>query len=218
MNTLKYGLAAILGAYLISTQGGNPAMAATLTGTIKVDVVPGSFGAGIYTGDFSYDDTQLTKVGSEFMTFNTVDAQTRSGLLSLNFRFLDFATGLNPVTYTAKDDAGFPDGPVLSFENGIPTAFAFLVDPGNNGGPLGANNGFVFGMGATGEGFLFVVQNGTTGGEGLVTLELDKPTPIDPNLIEPPSVPENSSSFTSLLAALGLGAAYLRSKLRTANN
>lgn len=212
-NTLKYGLTAIVGACLISTLGSSPAIAAIITGTIKVDVTPGSFGAGVYTGDFSYDDTQLTKVGSEFMTFNTVDAQTRSGLLSLNFRFLDLTTGLTPVTYTAKDDAGFPDGPVLSFENGIPTVFSFLVDPGNNGGPLGGGNGFVFGMGASGEGFLFAVQNGTTGGQGLITLELDKPTPV-----EPPSVPENSSPFVSLLAALGLGAAYLWRKPRKVNN
>ncbi|NJL90229.1 MAG: hypothetical protein HC916_10890 [Coleofasciculaceae cyanobacterium SM2_1_6] len=198
-------------------------MAATLTGTIKVEVIPGSFGAGIYTGDFSYDDTHLTKIGSEFMTINGGNGDI-PGLLSLNFRFLDFATGLTPVIYTARDHSIlFPNGPGLSFENGIPTAFAFLVDPGNNGGPLGGGNGFAFGMGATGEGFLFAVQNGTIGGEGLVTLELDKPTsvdptPVDPNPIEPPSVPENSSPFASLLAALGLGAAYLRSKLRTANN
>ena len=45
------------------------AMAATIGGTIKVNVSKGDF-AGVYTGDFAYDDTHLTKVGSEFMTIN----------------------------------------------------------------------------------------------------------------------------------------------------
>jgi len=39
MNILK-GMVAIVGAYLVSTQGGNPVMAATLTGMIKVEVIP----------------------------------------------------------------------------------------------------------------------------------------------------------------------------------
>ena len=66
---IKYGLTAILGTYLISTFGGATAMAATIGGTIKVNVSKGDF-AGVYTGDFAYDDTHLTKVGSEFMTIN----------------------------------------------------------------------------------------------------------------------------------------------------
>lgn len=197
MNTLKYGLAAILGTYLISTQGGNPAMAATLTGTIKVDVSHGDF-AGIYTGDFSYDDTHLTKVGTEAMTISDLAVP---GLLSFNFRFLDFATGLNLVTYTAQDVAGFPDNPTLYFENGIPTQFGAMVDPGNNGGIFTVNDGFFFGDPGI---FDFVLRNGTSGGRGNVTLELDKATPE-----EPPSVPENSSPLAFLLATLSLGVAYL---------
>jgi hypothetical protein len=65
---IKYGLTAILGTYLISTLAGDPVMAATIRGTIKVNVVnvtDPNF-AGVYTGDFSYDDTHLTKVGTEF--------------------------------------------------------------------------------------------------------------------------------------------------------
>ena len=204
-NTLKYGLTAILGAYLISTLGVSSAIAATITGTIKVEVTPGSFGAGVYTGDFSYDDAQLTKVGSEFMTFNTVDSQTRSGLLSLNFRFLDLTTGLTPVTYTARDDFNFPDNPVLYFENGLPTQFGMQVAPGNGGGVLGGNNGFMFfdpGI------FKFVLRNGTIGGEGSVSLEITEPT------TEPTPVPENSSPFASLLAFLGLGGVHLWRKSR----
>lgn len=88
-------------------------MAATIEGTIKVNVSKGDF-AGVYTGDFAYDDTHLTKVGSEFMTVNGGDYQTRAGLLSFNFRFLDFATGLTPVTYTASDVDGFPDAPATA--------------------------------------------------------------------------------------------------------
>jgi hypothetical protein len=60
------------GTYLISTLAGEPVMAATIRGTIKVNVVnvtDPNF-AGVYTGDFSYDDTHLTKVGTEFMTIN----------------------------------------------------------------------------------------------------------------------------------------------------
>ncbi len=179
-------------------------MAATLTGTIKVDVVPGSFGAGIYTGDFSYDDTHLTKTGIETMTINGDGSPqgSRSGLLSFNFKFLDFATGLTPVTYTAQDVANFPDNPVLYFNNGIPTYFGLVVDPGNNGAIFGGNDGFFFGDPNV---FMFILGNATNGGNGFVTLELDKPTSTE----EPPSVPERSSPFTSFLAALGLGAAYL---------
>ena len=48
----KYGLAAILGTYLISTLAGEPVMAATIRGTIKVNVVnvtDPNF-AAVYTG------------------------------------------------------------------------------------------------------------------------------------------------------------------------
>ena len=172
MKTLNYGLTAILGTYLISTLAGDPVMAATIGGTIKVNVVnvtDPNF-AGVYTGDFSYDDTHLTKVGTESMTINGGNGE-RPGLLSLNFRFLDFATGLTPVTYTASDDLNFPDNPVLFFENGIPTQFGMQVAPGNDGGVWGGNNGFMFvdpGI------FKFVLRNGTIGGEELVTLEINQ--------------------------------------------
>jgi len=76
-------------------------MAATIAGPIKVNVVKvtdPNF-AGVYTGDFSYDDTHLTKVGTESMTANGGNGD-RPGLLSLNFRFLDFAEGLTPHTLT----------------------------------------------------------------------------------------------------------------------
>ena len=183
---IKYGLTAILGTYLISTLAGEPVMAVTIRGTIKVNVVnvtEPNF-AGVYTGDFSYDDTHLTKVGTESMTVNGGNG-ARPGLLSLNLRFLDFAEGLTPVTYTASDDFNFPDNPVLAFENGLPIQFGFQVDPGNNGGVWGGNNGFMFvdpGI------FKFVLRNGTIGGEGLVTLEI--------NESPPPPVPENASPLT----------------------
>ncbi len=118
-------------------------MAATITGTIKVNIVnvnESNFGR-VYTGDFSYDDTHLTKVGEEALTIND---RIIPGLLSLNFRFLDFADCLTPVTYTARDDFNFPDAPVLAFENGIPTQFGMQVSPGDGGGVWGGNNGFMF--------------------------------------------------------------------------
>jgi len=203
---IKYGLTAILGTYLISTFGGATAMAATIGGTIKVNVTGGDF-AGIYTGDFAYDDTHLTKVGSEFMTINGRGSRTRPGLLSLNFRFLDFATGLTPVTYTARDDFNFPDNPLLYFESGIPTQFGMQVMPADDGGVWGGNNGFMFVDART---FFFVLRNGAIGGEGLVTLKINDspPTPV----------PENPSPFASLLAFLGLGAAQLWRKSRKGNN
>ncbi|NJL90992.1 MAG: hypothetical protein HC916_15265 [Coleofasciculaceae cyanobacterium SM2_1_6] len=171
-------------------------MASIVTGTITVNIsveYGGEF-AGIYTGDFSYDDTHLTKVGTEVIGINTAN-RNLPGLLSLNFRFLDFDTGLTPVTYTARDDSRFPISPVLAFENGIPTEFGFLVDPDKKGGILGANNGFGF---LSPKFFRFAVRGGTIGGEGLVTLEINKPI----------SVAENYSPVTSLLAVLSLGAAY----------
>jgi hypothetical protein len=203
---IKYGLTAILGTYLISTFGGATAMAATIAGTIKVNVTGGDF-AGIYTGDFTYDDTHLTKVGSEFMTINGRGSRTRPGLLSLNFRFLDFTTGLTPVTYTASDDIEFPDFPGLAFENGIPTQFAFQVAPGNDGGIWGGSNGFMFGDPGR---FDFGLRNGTSGGNGLVTLEINESPPT--------AVPENASPLASFLAFLGLGAVHLWRKSRKGNN
>ena len=192
---IKYGLTAILGTYLISTLGGHPVMAATIAGTIRIDVSGGDF-AGVYRGDFAYDDTHLTKVGSEFMTINGGNGDL-AGLLSFNFKFLDFATGLTPVTYTASDVDGFPDAPVLAFENGIPTEFGLQLFSGNDG--FGFLNPGVFSFG---------LQNGTNGGRGSVTLEITEPTPV----------PENASPFASLLAFLGLGAAHLWRKSRKANN
>jgi len=203
---IKYGLTAILGTYLISTLAGDPVMAATITGTIKVNLSEGEF-AGVYTGDFSYDDTHLTKVGTELLVMNDGDYQARPGLLSLNFRFLDFATGLTPVTYTASDDLNFPDNPVLFFDNGIPTQFGMQVAPGNDGGVWGGNNGFMFvAPGA----FLFVLRNGTVSSYGDVTLEINESPPHP--------VPENASPLASLFAFLGLGGVHLWRKSRKANN
>ncbi len=191
---IKYGLTAILGTYLISTFGGATAMAATIGGTIRVDVTKGSF-AGVYRGDFAYDDTHLTKVGSEFMTINGGGGNgIIPGLLSMNFRFLDFATGLNPVTYTASDVDGFPEYPLLAFENGIPTDFGLQIFSASG------KDALMFGDPRS---FNFALRNGTIGGDGSVTLEITEPT------TEPTPVPENSSPFASLLAFLGLGAAHL---------
>ncbi len=196
---IKYGLTAILGTYLISTLGGHPVMAATIGGTISVNVTKGDF-AGVYTGDFAYDDTHLSKVGSEFLVMNDGDYQARPGLLSFNFRFLDFATGLTPVTYTASDVDGFPkDAPVLAFENGIPTQFGLQIFSASG------NDGLMFGDPRS---FNFALRNGTIGGDGSVTLEITEPT------TEPTPVPENSSPFASLLAFLGLGGVHLWRKSR----
>lgn len=202
---IKYGLTAILSTYLVFTLGGSTAMAATISGTIKVNVSKGDF-AGVYTGDFAYDDTRLTKVGTESMNISGGNGDL-PGLLSLNFRFLDFADGLTPVTYTASDDLNFPDAPVLAFENGIPTQFAFQVAPGNDGGVWGGNNGFMFLDPAT---FHFVLRNGAIGGDGSVTLEINEspPTPV----------PEHSSPLVSLLAFLGLGGVHLWRKSQKGNN
>lgn len=203
---IKYGLTAILGTYLISTFSGATAMAATITGTIKVNVVnvtDPKF-AGVYTGDFTYDDTHLTKVGEEVMTIND---RIIPGLLSLNFRFLDFADGLTPVTYTASDDFNFPDNPVLFFENGIPSQFGMQVMPADDGGVWGGNNGFMFVDRRT---FFFVLRNGAIKGDASVTLEINESPPT--------AVPENASPLASLLAFLGLGAAHLWRKSRKGNN
>jgi len=172
---IKYGLTAILGTYLISTLAGDPVMAATIGGTIKVNVSKGDC-AGVYTGDFSYDDTHLTKVGNEFISINGGGSQTRPGLLSLNFKFLDFAEGLTPVTYTASDVDGFPDNPVLAFENGIPTQFGLQIYSASG------KDGLMFGDPRS---FNFALRNGTIGGDGIVTLEINK-SPPNP-------VPENAS-------------------------
>ena len=194
---IKYGLTAIIGAYLICTFGVSPVMAATITGTIKVNIPDGDF-AGIYTGDFAYDDTHLTKVGEEFMTRDG-DYQTRSGLLSFNFRFLDFADGLTPVTYTAKDVDSFSDAPVLAFENGIPTQFGLEIFSASG------KDGLTF---RDNQSFYFALRNGTIGGLGSVTLEITN---------EPTSVPEKPSPLASLLVFLGLGGFHLWKNSRKAN-
>lgn len=195
---IKYGLTAILGTYLISTFGGATAMAATIAGTIRVDIPNGDF-AGIYTGDFAYDDTHLTKVGTEHMTINGGNGNL-AGLLSFNFKFLDFATGLTPVTYTASDVDGFPEYPLLYFENGIPTQFGFQLFSASG------KDALMFGDPKV---FVYALRNGTYGGDGLVTLETtNEPSP------EPTPVPENSSPFASLLAFLGLGGVHLWRKSR----
>ncbi|MEG3923236.1 hypothetical protein [Microcoleus sp. D3_18a_C4] len=169
-------------------------MAATIGGTIRVDITRGDF-AGVYTGDFTYDDTHLTKVGSEFMTINGGNGDL-AGLLSLNFRFVDFATGLTPVTYRASDDLEFPNFPSLLFENGIPTQFAFQVFSESGNDAFGFLDPKLF---------RYALRNGTYGGDGTVTLETTN---------EPTPVPENSSPLASLLAFLGLGAVHLWRKSR----
>ncbi len=174
-------------------------MAATIGGTIKVKVSKGDF-AGVYTGDFSYDDTHLTKVGIESININGENGN-RGGLLSFNFRFLDFATGLTPVTYTASDVEGFPDHPVLAFLNGIPTDFGLQIFSASG------KDALIFGDPRS---FNFANRNGTIGGDGLVTLEI--------NESRPHSVPENASPLASLLGFLGLGGVHLWRKSRKGNN
>ncbi|MGB8687647.1 MAG: hypothetical protein WCD53_09975 [Microcoleus sp.] len=186
-------------------------MAATIGGTIKVNVVnvnDPDFAGRVYTGDFSYDDTHLTKVGEEFLVMNDGDYQARPGLLSLNFRFLDFADGLTPVTYTASDDFNFPDNPVLFFENGIPSQFGMQVMPADDGGVWGGNNGFMFVDPGT---FFFVLRNGAIKGDASVTLEINESPP------ESTPVPENASPLASLLAFLGLGGVHWWRKPKKAN-
>jgi len=176
-------------------------MAATITGTINVNVVNALDPklVGVYTGDFSYDDTHLTKVGTEYMTINGGNGDL-AGLLSFNFKFLDFATGLTPVTYTASDVDGFPEYPLLYFENGIPTQFGFQLFSASG------KDALMFGDPKV---FVYALRNGTYGGDGLVTLETtNEPSP------EPTPVPENSSPFASLLAFLGLGGVHLWRKSR----
>ena len=138
-------------------------MGAIISGTIKVNVSRGDF-AGVYTGDFSYDDTHLTKVGTEFMTINGGGSRIRPGLLSFNFKFLDLATGLTPVTYTARDVNEFPEYPLLAFSNGIPSDFALEVFSASG------NDAFAF---YDPKIFLFAFRNGTIGGDGAVTLEIN---------------------------------------------
>ena len=177
-------------------------MGATITGTIKVNVSRGDF-AGVYTGDFSYDDTHLTKVGTELMTINGGGGNgILPGLLSFNFKFLDLATGLTPVTYTASDVDEFPEYPLLYLENGVPTQFGIEVFSASR------NDAFAF---YDPKIFLFAFRNGTIGGDGNVTLEINESPPPHP-------VPENASPLASLLAFLGLGAAHLWRKSITASN
>lgn len=168
-------------------------MAATIGGTIKVNVVnvnDPDFAGRVYTGDFSYDDTHLTKVGSEHMTIND---RIIPGLLSFNFKFLDFATGLTPVTYTARDVDEFPDIPVLIFENGIPTEFGLQVFSASRNDAFGFLHPKLF---------IYALRNGTIGGREFITLEINEPTPVQ----------ENFSPFTSLLAFFGLGRVPLSRK------
>jgi hypothetical protein len=176
---------------------------AIITGTIKVNVVNVTHPefTGIYTGDFSYDDRHLTKVGEEVMTINGGNGY-RSGLLSFNFRFLDFATGLTPVTYTARDVDEFPDDlPVLTFLNGIPTQFGLRL--------ISAYENDAFGF-LDSQQFLYALRNGTVSGWGIVTLEINESPPHP--------VPENASPLASLLAFLGFGGVHLWRKSRKANN
>ncbi|WP_293123151.1 hypothetical protein [Microcoleus sp. bin38.metabat.b11b12b14.051] len=175
-------------------------MAATIGGTIKVNVTGGDLG-GVYTGDFAYDDTHLTKVGSESMTINGGNG-TRPGLLSLNFRFLDFAEGLTPITYTASDVDQFPDAPVLFFSNGIPTQFALQLFSASGNDAFGFLDSQIF---------LYALRNGTIEGSGIVTLEINESSP------ESTPVPENASPLASFLAFLGLGGVHLWRKSKKAN-
>lgn len=126
----------------------------------------------------------------------------RSGLLSFNFRFLDFATGLTPVTYTARDVDEFPDDlPVLAFLNGIPTQFGLRLISASE------NEAFAF---LDSQQFLYALRNGTVSGWGIVTLEI--------NEYPPTAVPENASPLASLLAFLGLGGLHWWRKSRKGNN
>ncbi len=186
-------------------------MAATITGTIKVNVdvayVTDPKFAGVYTGDFSYDDTHLTKVGTEVMNISGANGN-RPGLLSFKLRFLDFAEGSTLVTYTENEVLDFQNCAVLAFENGLPSQFCLhSILAGNNDlGVWGGKNGFMFVDPGT---FFFVLRNGAVTGGGIVTLEINEspPTPV----------PENASPLASLLAFLGLGGVHLWRKSRKAN-
>ncbi|MEG3923239.1 hypothetical protein [Microcoleus sp. D3_18a_C4] len=184
---------------------------AKITGTIKINIVNVNVKypklAGVYTGDFSYDDTHLTKIGTEVMNISGANGN-RPGLLSFKLRFLDFAEGSTLVTYTENEVLDFPNCAVLAFENGLPSQFCLhSILAGNNDlGVWGGKNGFMFVDPAA---FVFVLRNGTVSGWGIVTLEINESPPAP--------VPENASPFASLLAFLGLGGVHLGRKSRKGN-
>jgi hypothetical protein len=92
----------------------NSAQAATVTYNFEVNVTSGNY-FGKYNGQFSYDDSVLTKRGEEIVT-------QANGDLSLLFNFLN-------KTYTSGDELEFPTFPGVYFRDGLLYGLSFLVVP-----------------------------------------------------------------------------------------
>lgn len=90
-----------------------PVQAATITYNFRADVTSGALLGQTFTGLLSYDDSTLTKVGSEFLS-------PAEGL-EVSFNFLGTA-------YTEKNDVNFPDFPLTNFNNGVFEGLDFAVN------------------------------------------------------------------------------------------
>lgn len=101
-------------AALSSTPAISPAQAATVTYNFEVNVTEGNY-LGKYNGNFSFDDSVLTRSGDEIIT-------QANGNLSLLFTFLN-------KTYTIQDELEFPAFPGVYFQDGQLYGLSFLVVP-----------------------------------------------------------------------------------------
>lgn len=75
-----------------------------------------------YAGSLSYDDVNLTGVGSEVMS--------PSGAGSHVSGFLSFAVTVDGTAFTLANDIGYPDSPTLGFQNGVLTWINYYADVG----------------------------------------------------------------------------------------
>jgi hypothetical protein len=151
----------------ITLLGISPVEAAMLNGKIKVDITSGGLKGRTFFGDFSYDDSQLTRNGLEVMGVNAggVANNDIGGFKTFSFNFLDFPTATIPTTYTQVDQPDFNDFAAIVFENGTPTQLAGIFFSGQSNLFFGYDQRFLYRLGGQSNG----IKNS---GSGSYTLSL----------------------------------------------
>ncbi|XGV95571.1 MAG: hypothetical protein ACAF41_22865 [Leptolyngbya sp. BL-A-14] len=174
-----------------------PVLAFSITYNFTVQITSNTYEAQgllngtVEQGSFTYDDSQLTGIGSEY-------ASKRQGNLALTFDFLN-------QTYIEKDDLNYGsnaylfDYPVAFFENGTLQGLDFLVVPSKLQPPKDALGFRIFG-----NAFYAGATDNFNSGSLVGTVAYSVPTggsnPSDPNR-SVAGVPEPSEVGGAIVAA-----------------
>ncbi len=176
------------------------ASGATITRDFNIEFTSGALNGQTVMGTLSYDDTNLTGTGLEFLSPIGDPFGDPEGFLSIDFM-------VGPDTFTLANDFSFPDTPELYFQDGDPFGLSignlglpsFSTFFGDDVAPSGFNS--LFGEFGVPDAFTHVSdQTGESGAQ------------IN---LKPLGVPDGGSTLALLGGALLAGGWFIRKPKRS---